>query len=327
MYRESLVIAMPVQKQGQVHIYSYSLTLQNNTKHVFRSGLYPISFSLVQILFLSVYGIVDAHTGPIACLALNRDATRLATASDKGTLIRIFDTQTCQKLQELRRGVDTVEILSMTFDPLSRYLAVSSNKGTIHVFALQEISSGGVTPAEAKQTEGKTTASATTAAVATAAAAPTQIVAGAPTQIAAPAPAAAAIPIVPGAAAVVAAAAPIAGAAPSPAIDTATTTGIVLKDTNQVTAIAKNNTSYLSFFQSILASTPADALFVLGVFNNVLGIYDFLTAKLFRFPMVICNLPTCDAMPKFGCFWVMIFLLYTSFLCFVCDADAIQLRC
>lgn len=80
--------------------------------------------------------IIAAHSGKLSCLSLNQDGSRCATTSDKGTLIRVFNTLTGTLLHELRRGVDRAEIYSIAFNNESTRLCVSSDKGTIHIFNL-----------------------------------------------------------------------------------------------------------------------------------------------------------------------------------------------
>lgn len=82
--------------------------------------------------------LINAHESRVAMLSLNFDGSLLATASDKGTLIRIFDTETGSLLQELRRGCDRAEIQCITFSYSRQWLVVSSDKGTIHLFALRD---------------------------------------------------------------------------------------------------------------------------------------------------------------------------------------------
>lgn len=81
----------------------------------------------------------QTHQGTLAALALNPAGTLLATASEKGTIIRIYSTSNQQQLQEMRRGSDKAEIFNIAFDKLSKWVAVSSDKQTIHIFAVNNI--------------------------------------------------------------------------------------------------------------------------------------------------------------------------------------------
>ncbi len=71
-------------------------------------------------------------------MQLNIQGTRIATASDKGTLIRIFDTQTGKLLSELRRGTQPATIYSINFSADSSLVCASSSHGTIHIFATED---------------------------------------------------------------------------------------------------------------------------------------------------------------------------------------------
>ncbi|KAK9714250.1 hypothetical protein RND81_06G081500 [Saponaria officinalis] len=80
---------------------------------------------------------IMAHDSRIACFALTHDGGLLATSSSKGTLVRVFNTFDGTLLQEVRRGADRAEIYSLAFSTTAQWLAVSSDKGTIHVFGLK----------------------------------------------------------------------------------------------------------------------------------------------------------------------------------------------
>jgi len=82
--------------------------------------------------------IVNAHDNPIARISLNKSGDKLATVSNRGTLIRVWDTLSGKKIREFRRGVDPAAITSLTFNKDSSRLLACSNKGTVHIFSLQE---------------------------------------------------------------------------------------------------------------------------------------------------------------------------------------------
>ncbi|XP_051121663.1 uncharacterized protein LOC127245063 [Andrographis paniculata] len=86
---------------------------------------------------LNVTKLINVHDSKIACLTLTMDGLLLATASVRGTLIRIFNTMDGTRLQEVRRGVDRADIYSIALSPNVQWLAVSSDKGTVHIFSLR----------------------------------------------------------------------------------------------------------------------------------------------------------------------------------------------
>lgn len=87
-------------------------------------------------LALKPVNVVEAHRAPLSCIALNNDGTLLATASETGTIIRVFSVPRGLKLFQFRRGTYPSTIYSMSFNLSSTLLCVSSTSDTVHIFRL-----------------------------------------------------------------------------------------------------------------------------------------------------------------------------------------------
>ncbi|OCK93062.1 WD40 repeat-like protein [Cenococcum geophilum 1.58] len=85
---------------------------------------------------MEAVNVVEAHNSPLSCIALNNEGTLLATASEKGTIIRVFSVPDAQKLYQFRRGSIPARIFSMSFNSTSTLLCVSSATETVHIFRL-----------------------------------------------------------------------------------------------------------------------------------------------------------------------------------------------
>ncbi|WWC73707.1 uncharacterized protein I206_107679 [Kwoniella pini CBS 10737] len=99
---------------------------------------------LFDTISLSALNVIQAHKTPIAALALNSTGTMLATASDKGTVVRVFSVPDAKKLWQFRRGTQNAKIFSMNFNLASSLLAVSSDSSTIHIYKLANSKGKGV---------------------------------------------------------------------------------------------------------------------------------------------------------------------------------------
>ncbi|KAI9684102.1 MAG: Phosphatidylinositol 3,5-bisphosphate-binding protein [Trizodia sp. TS-e1964] len=145
--RNRIVVAL----QNTVHVYNFAMpperlaiyeTADNplglcclGAQMLAFPGITPGQVQLVEIATGNV-SIFPAHTAPLRGMALSADGNILATASETGTLIRVFSTQNCNCFAELRRGVDHASIFSLAISPDNKLLAATSDKSTLHIFHL-----------------------------------------------------------------------------------------------------------------------------------------------------------------------------------------------
>ncbi|KAG2497035.1 hypothetical protein HYH03_005037 [Edaphochlamys debaryana] len=105
----------------------------------------------------NVLSEVQAHQTPVVCLAWNGDGSLLATASTKGTVLRVHRMPSAARSHSFRRGTLAASIQSLAFGPPglpAQLLVAASSHGTVHVFRLEEPELPGVLPKPASAAAG-----------------------------------------------------------------------------------------------------------------------------------------------------------------------------
>ncbi|XP_061086242.1 WD repeat domain phosphoinositide-interacting protein 1-like isoform X3 [Conger conger] len=105
---------------------------------------YPGSATIGEIILydannLSTVTMIPAHDSPLAAITFNASGTKLASASERGTVIRVFTVPEGARLFEFRRGMKRyVNISSLSFSADAQFLCASSNTETVHIFKLEQ---------------------------------------------------------------------------------------------------------------------------------------------------------------------------------------------
>lgn len=91
---------------------------------------------VIDAIALGKVSVIKAHKTALTSMAFSNDGTRLATASAKGTVIRVFEIPESRMIYTFRRGSMPAQIHSLSFNVTANLLCVSSDKGTVHIFKL-----------------------------------------------------------------------------------------------------------------------------------------------------------------------------------------------
>ncbi|KAK7061204.1 WD40 repeat-like protein [Favolaschia claudopus] len=113
---------------------SGSSTSNSNSNATLNAGTGCGDVMLFSTRALAPANVVRAHRSPLALMALSANGGLLATASVKGTVIRVFSTPSLDKLYQFRRGTREARIYSLAFNGAGTLLASGSERGTVHLW-------------------------------------------------------------------------------------------------------------------------------------------------------------------------------------------------
>lgn len=106
---KNIVIGFPFSEKGMIRVQNFT----NNTKVV-----------------------IQAHSSNITNIVFSKDGKLVCTAGEKGTILRVFNCETGEKVKEFRRGISNVNLTSISFSFDNNYLCSVSETGTVHLFSL-----------------------------------------------------------------------------------------------------------------------------------------------------------------------------------------------
>eukprot|EP00126_Sphaerothecum_destruens_P015177 Sdes_comp9101_c0_seq1m562 len=152
MNRKRLIVLL----EDKIHIYDitnmkllHTLTTPFNPKGIcalspnsdnnflaYPSQLHSGEILLFDSFHLQASNIIQAHKSTLSIISFNYTGTLLATASNTGTLVRVFSVPDGLKLYQFRRGTYATLVYSLSFNLESTFLVVSSQTETIHIFKI-----------------------------------------------------------------------------------------------------------------------------------------------------------------------------------------------
>ncbi|QLG74952.1 hypothetical protein HG535_0H02790 [Zygotorulaspora mrakii] len=119
---------------------SYSSSKNNSSSYLLNDIVIYDTLNVAPINYMNT-----AHKGNIACMAISNDGKTIATASDKGTIVRVFNTGVDTEydsrkplLYEFRRGTRPCNLYYLCFNRKASLLGCVGNTDTIHIFSLKE---------------------------------------------------------------------------------------------------------------------------------------------------------------------------------------------
>jgi autophagy-related protein 18 len=115
-----------------------SNSAQNNIQSVSNSPNRVGDVIIFNLTTLQPMLVIEAHKSSLAAITLSNDGSLLATASDKGTIVRVFAVDSGVKLYQFRRGTYPTKIYSLAFSSGNRYVLATSSSETVHIFRLGE---------------------------------------------------------------------------------------------------------------------------------------------------------------------------------------------
>jgi len=130
---DNCYLAYPLPQKATASSFAPPSHTPPNSTHVPPTSGEVLLFDAIK---LEAVNVVEAHRSPLSCVTFNNEGTILATASDKGTILRVFSVPDAHKLYQFRRGSMPSRIYSMAFNITSTLLCVSSATETVHIFKL-----------------------------------------------------------------------------------------------------------------------------------------------------------------------------------------------
>lgn len=113
------------------------VALSSNSEQCFL--LYPASEHTGHVQVYDCFSmqhrsVIEAHNSPLAYIAISYQGQYCATASVKGTIIRVFSLPEGNKLFTFKRGIAQAVIYNLMFSHNNELLLACSSTGTIHVY-------------------------------------------------------------------------------------------------------------------------------------------------------------------------------------------------